>query len=210
MKLYTFEIAPNPRRLALFMAYKGIELETQHIDLGPAREQLSEAYRAINPSCTVPALQLDDGRVLTETIGICLYLESLYPQRPLFGSTPLEQALVVSWDHRIFVEGLMAVAEAFRNRGDMWKGRALPGRHDVEQIAALVERGRQRLACFWDVLEEQLANGDFLIGSQVSFADIDLYVLVYFAAWIKEAIPDHCERLKVWHARVQPLLEPAG
>ena len=68
MKLYTYEMAPNPKRLALLLAYKGVDIEKETVDLGAPREQLSEAYRAINPSCTVPCLVLDDGTVMTETV----------------------------------------------------------------------------------------------------------------------------------------------
>ena len=95
MKLYTYDPAPNPRRLALFMQYKGIEIETVQVDMMKA-EQLAEEYRQINPQCTVPALQLDDGNVLCEVIGICMYLEGLYPDKPLLGSTALEKAQVIS------------------------------------------------------------------------------------------------------------------
>ena len=126
MKLYTFEKAPNPRRLALFMQYKGIDIATQTINIGE-REQFAQSYKAINPNCTVPSLQLDDGTVLTDVISACLYLESLYPGKPLMGSTPLEQAQIVGWDHKIFVEGLTAVAEMLRNRGEFFQGKGLPG-----------------------------------------------------------------------------------
>ena len=99
---------------------QGISLDTQQIDLGTA-EQLTDAVSPDQPGCSVPALQLDDGTVLTEVIGICTYLESLHPEKPLLGSTPLEQALVISWDHRIFVTVFSAIAGMLRNRS-----RALP------------------------------------------------------------------------------------
>ena len=114
MKLYTFDPAPNPKRLALFMQYKGIEIETQQIDM-MAGEQLGDDFRKINPECTVPALMLDDGTVLTEVVGICAYLEELYPDKPLMGSTALEKALVISWDHKLFLGVMMAIASMLRN-----------------------------------------------------------------------------------------------
>ena len=95
MKVYTFDAAPNAQRLGLFIKYKGIELETQQIDMMSA-EQLGDEYRAVNPACTVPALVLDDGTVLSEVVGACHYLESLHPEKPLMGTTALEKALAIA------------------------------------------------------------------------------------------------------------------
>ena len=201
MKLYTFEKAPNPRRLALFMQYKGIDIATQTINIGE-REQFAQSYKAINPNCTVPSLQLDDGTVLTDVISVCLYLESLYPGKPLMGSTPLEQAQIVGWDHKIFVEGLTAVAEMLRNRGEFFQGKALPGDMEVEQIPALVERGKKRLHGFFRALEAHLVEHDYLVGDAISLADIDAFVLCDFAGWVKESIPVSCTELQAWYQRV--------
>ena len=126
MKLYTYDPAPNPRRLALFLKHKGLDIESQQVDLMTG-EQLGEAYRAINPHCTVPALVLDDGTVLTEVIGIVTYLEALHPEKPLLGTTPLEKALVSSWDHHLFVGLMSAVASILRNASKGFQNRALPG-----------------------------------------------------------------------------------
>ena len=201
MKLYTFEIAPNPRRLMLFMQYKGIDIETQTINISE-KEQFAESFKVINPSCTVPTLQLDDGTVLIDVISACLYLESLYPDKPLLGSTPLEQAKIVGWDHKIFVEGLTAVAEMLRNRGEFFQGRGLAGDAAVEQIPALVERGQKRLHVFFQVLEANLREGDYLVDDAISLADIDAFVLCEFAGWVKESIPENCTQLQAWYQRV--------
>ncbi len=142
MKLYTYDPAPNPQRLALFMKYKGIEIETQQIDM-MAGEQLGDEYRAIVPERTVPALVLDDGTVLTEVIGICTYLEALYPEKPLLGTTPLEKAPgdqlgltkcspCCSWrSPRLCATAVLASRAA-----------PCPATLDLEQIPALVERGK--------------------------------------------------------------------
>lgn len=201
MKLYTFEKAPNPRRLTLFMQYKGIDIETQAINISE-NEQFTESYKAINPSCTVPTLQLDDGTILADVISACLYLESLYPDKPLLGSTPLEQAQIIGWDHKVFVEGLTAVAEMLRNRGDFFQGRALPGDVTIEQIPALVERGQKRLHSFFQALEAHLVERDYLVGNAISLADIDAFVLCDFAGWVKESIPEGCSQLQAWYQRV--------
>jgi len=200
MKLYTYDPAPNPRRLALFMQYKGIEIETHQIDM-MAAEQLGDDYRKINPDCTVPALVLDDGTVLTEVIGICAYLEELHPEKPLLGTTALEKALVISWDHKLFLGVMMSIASMLRNRGDGFRDRALPGALDVPQIPELVERGALQLQDVIPKLDAQLANNAWIAGDNFSFADIDLLVAVDFMAWVKQSVPDECTHLKAWYEK---------
>ena len=173
MKLYTYDPAPNPQRLNLFMQYKGIEVETVQVDMAH-QEQLGDDYKAVNPLGTVPALVTDEGAVLTEIVGACLYLEALYPDKPLMGSTALEKALVVSKMHQLFNTVFMAVAEAFRNSTPGFKGRALPGPLDLEQIPELAERGKLRLGHYWDDLNAQLGESDWLVGDGITQADIDL------------------------------------
>ena len=200
MKLYTYDPAPNPRRLALFLKYKGIELDTRQVDLG-AQEQHGDEYGKINPLRTVPALVLDSGEVLTEVIGQCVYLEALYPEKPLMGTTPLEQAQIINWDHRLFMTGFMAIADAFRNSHPAFKGRGMPGPIPLEQIPELAERGQIRLQHFWPSIDEHLAGQDWVAASGISFADIDLYCLVEFAGWIKQGIPEECAHFRAWHER---------
>jgi glutathione S-transferase len=202
MKLYTYDPAPNPRRLALFMQYKGISIDTQQIDMMKG-EQLADAYRQINPECTVPALQLDDGTVLTEVIGICAYLEELYPDKPLMGTTALEKAQVLSWDHRLFAQLMMAIAGMLRNGTEAFANRALPGPLDVPQIPELVERGKLQLDHVLPRLDAHLADNTWLAGDNFSFADIDLVASIGFMAWVKQSIPDECGHLKAWHERAQ-------
>jgi glutathione S-transferase len=202
MKLYTYDPAPNPRRLALFMQYKGLSLDCQQVDLAAA-EQLTQAYRQINPECSVPALRLDDGTVLTEVIGICVYLEALHPQNPLLGTSPLEKALVISWDHRLFAGMTMAIAGMLRNRSKAFENRALPGPLDVPQIPELIERGKLQLAYLLPRLDAELAGRPWLAGENFTFADIDLLVAVDFMAWVKQSIPEECVHLKAWYQRAK-------
>ncbi len=202
MKLYTYDPAPNPRRLALFMQYKGIDIDTEQVDMMKG-QQLSEAFRQINPRCTVPALQLEEGTVLTEVIGICTYLEALYPDKPLLGTTPLEKAQILSWNHHLFITVMMAIASMLRNRGEGFRNRALPGPLDLPQIPELVERGRQQLAHALPELDRQLASGGWLAADTFSFADIDLLVAVDFLSWVKLAIPDDCKHLQAWYQRAR-------
>lgn len=208
MKLYTYDLAPNPRRVNLFLAYKGIELPTRQIDLRTG-EQLLPEYRAINPRCIVPALQLDDGTVLSDCIAICSYLEELYPQKPLLGTTALERAQVLSWDQHIFVDGFLAVAEALRNGHEAFKDRAEPGPNNIAQIPALEARGRVRLHNFWRELDNHLKERDFIVGTQLTFADIDAYVTTDFGARIRERAPERHTHLQAWYQRVKALLGDA-
>jgi glutathione S-transferase len=205
MKLFTYDPAPNPRRLALFLQYKGIALDSQQVDLGAA-EQLQEHYRQLVPECTVPALQLDDGTVLTEVIGICTYLEGLHPDQPLLGTTPLEKAQVISWDHRLFLTIYLAVAGMLRNRSKAFANRALPGPLDVPQIPELVERGKLQLAYILPQLDRELGTRPWLAGNSFTFADIDLLVAIDFMAWVRESIPEDCTHLHAWRDRARAAL----
>lgn len=202
MKLYTYDPAPNPRRLALFLQYKGIELDTEQVDLG-AGEQLGDAHRAINPGCAVPALVLDDGKVLDAVIGICVYLEELHPDRPLMGSTALEKAEVIGWCHKLFNGLITATASVLRNGNKAFVNRALPGPLDLPQIPALVERGRTQIDHLLPGIDAHLGESRWMAGESFSQADIDLLVAVEFLGWIKAEVPAECANLHAWLARAQ-------
>lgn len=200
MKLYTYDPAPNPRRLALFLKLKGLAIDTRQVDL-LANKQLGDAYRQINPALSVPALVLDDGTVLTEVIGMYTYLDELHPQPPLMGSTAAERAQVISWCHRLFSGLMMAIAGALRNRGKSFINRALPGPLDTPQIPELVERGLLQIGYILPELDAHLANSKWVAGDSFSIADIDLLVCIDFLAWIRQSVPDECTHLKDWYQR---------
>lgn len=206
MKLYTFDAAPNPARVGLFMAHKGIALETVQIDLGK-EEQLGATYRAIVPEATVPALLLDNGAVLTAVIAIVHYLEEIFPDKPLLGRTPEERALILNWNHRLFGEVFSAIADAFRNAHPNYVDRALPGPINVAQLPDLADRGRMRLTESFSMLNDALASQTFLAGEHVSFADIDLLVAIDFAKWAARMTPDESlEHLHRWRANTKAIL----
>ncbi len=201
LTLYDCAPAPSPRRARILLTEKGIEVETVQVDLAN-QEQLSESFRAINPSCTVPALKTEDGTVLTENVGIAAFAEAYKPEPPLLGTTPEEKGLVWSWNARIEFEGLTAVAEALRNSAGRMAGRALTGPHAVEQIPALAERGRMRLDHFFTMLNARLEDREFIAIDRYSLADITALVTVDFAKWVKaEPAADHTA-LKRWHDAV--------
>ncbi|MDA0650109.1 MAG: glutathione S-transferase family protein [Proteobacteria bacterium] len=207
MKLYTFDAAPNPARVALFMAYKGISLETVQIDLGK-EEQLGDAYRALVPEATVPALVLENGAVLSAVIAIVHYLEEVFPDKPLLGRTPEERALILNWNHRLFGEVFSAIADTFRNAHPNYVDRALPGPVNVAQLPELAERGRMRLTEGFSMLNNALTSKTFLAGDRVSFADIDLMVAIDFAKWAARMTPDQSlEHLHRWRVDTKAALE---
>lgn len=207
MKLYTYDPAPNPARLKMFMAYKGIEIETQQIDM-TVLEQHSPAYLAVNPEATVPALVLDDGTVLTAVIAIVQYLELLHPERPLMGETPLEKALVLNWSHHLFTSALAAAGEVFRNGHPAFKDRGLPGTMPIAQIPELAERGKQRLEAAFENMDARLANTPFVAGNFPSFADIDLLASIEFAGWGARMQPaESLRNLAAWRDRATEALQ---
>ena len=113
--LYDCATAPSPRRARILLAEKGVAHETVQVDLRNG-EQLGEAFRKINPQCTVPALRTDDGLLLTDNAAITAWLEASFPEPALLGRTPAEKAEVASWNARIELEGLLSIAEAMRTR----------------------------------------------------------------------------------------------
>jgi glutathione S-transferase len=185
----------------MFMAEKGVDIETVQVDLGSG-EQFSEEFRELNPDCVVPVLELDDGRCISEVIAICSYLDELYPEPPLFGRTPEERATVLMWNARVEQQGLWAVADAFRNAAKGLVDKALPGPDAYPQIPELAERGRQRVARFLERLDEQLGSNEFVAGEFFSVADISAMVVVDFAGWIKIRPPEEARNLQRWYHNV--------
>ncbi len=202
MIFYDCQIAPSPRRARMIIAEKGMDIETVQIDLGKG-EQLGDDYKKINPSCTVPALKLDDGTVLCENIAIADYLESIQPEPPLIGTTAQERALVLDWNARVEMQGIMALAEILRNSSKGFADRATTGPMNLTQIPELAERGRQRFQAFFPMLNEQLQDKEFVAGDFFSIADIAAFVTTEFAAWVKESVPEECSAVQEWYARVK-------
>ncbi|MFY8042706.1 MAG: glutathione S-transferase family protein, partial [Rhodoferax sp.] len=182
--LYDCATAPSPRRARILLAEKGIAHDTVQVDLRTG-EQLGDAYRAINPQCTVPALRTDDGLLLTDNAAIAAYLEAAYPQPPLMGITPEEKAEIASWHWRAEFEGLMAIAEALRNGSPAMANRALPGPVNYPQIPELAQRGLARVQQFFVALNDRLAEREFVATDRFSVADITAVVAVDFARVVK-------------------------
>ena len=168
---YDYKMAPSPRRTRIILAEKNVPHEAIQIDM-MKNEQMSDEYRSINPSCTIPALRLEDGNILTDNAGIAIYLEETYPEPPLMGRTALEKAEIATWQAKIEFGFMMGAAHALRNGNPAMKNRALPGPHNYEQIPELSARGLAQIDHFMDELETHLEGRDFIAANQFSVADI--------------------------------------
>jgi glutathione S-transferase len=202
VKLYQSNTSPNSRRVRIFLAEKGISMPLVPVDLG-AKEQFSDAYARINPRRVVPTLVLEDCIVIGEVPAIQRYLEEIYPEPSLLGSTPKTRAQVAMWDRRVEMEGFASVMEAVRNAIPGLKSRAIAGPHDYEQIPALVERSRTRVANFYADFNARLTDVPFVAGDDFSVADITAVVTVDFAAKAASLpIPDEHAAMRRWYDSV--------
>ncbi|WP_332825668.1 glutathione S-transferase family protein [Ramlibacter sp.] len=197
--LYDCATAPSPRRARILLAEKGIPHATIQVDLRSG-EQMGDAFRRINPQCTVPALVTEEGTVLTDNAAIAAYAEALRPEPALLGRTPLEKAEIASWNWRVEFEGLLAIAEGLRNASPAMVNRALPGPRDYAQIPALAERGAQRVRDFFDTLDAHLAGREFIAAGMFSIADITAVVAVDFARAVKVKPGEQHAHLQRWRA----------
>jgi len=190
-------MAPSPRRARILLAEKNISYETVIVDLA-TEEQLSDEFKKINPACTIPVLQLDDGSVLTENNGIAAFLEAEYPEPLMLGQTSLEKGLVAGWNTKIETEGLLAVAEALRNSSPGMRDRALTGAENWQQIPQLAERGLARLKLFFENLDARLEGRDYVAIDSFSLADITAVVAVDFARIVKVKPQEHHKNILRW------------
>ncbi|MDQ0035168.1 glutathione S-transferase [Variovorax boronicumulans] len=197
--LYDCATAPSPRRARILLAEKGIAHETVQVDLVRG-EQLGEAYRAINPQCTVPALRTEEDGLLTDNAAIAAWLEAQYPEPPLMGRTPAEKAEIASWNWRIEFEGLLAIAETMRNGSPALADRALPGPVNYAQIPELAQRGLARVQHFFQTLNDRLAGREFVATDRFSLADITAVVAVDFARIVRVKPGEQHPEIARWRA----------
>jgi glutathione S-transferase len=198
MKLYDGGRAPNPRRVRIFLAEKGIQLpaeQIEQIDLGKL-QQRSDTYTAINPIQRVPALVLDDGTVIAESIAICRYFEALQPDPPLFGRGAVESALVEMWNRRAELHLLFPVASVFQHLHPAMKVMINP------QVAEWGEANKPRVFEFLQFLDGELNSRPYLAGNTFSVADITALIAVDFMRVSKLAVPDDLTNVRRWHQSV--------
>jgi len=197
MQFYDFKGAPSPTKVRIVIKEKGIDIPTHSINLRELEQQRDE-YREKHPGATVPMLELDDGTRLTESLAISAYLDAIYPEPNLMGVDPVERALVLMWHAVVELEGYLAAQEVLRNGSQFFVGRAQPGIVPYEQIPALAERGRKRIAVFAQKLDERLAESEFVACDRYTYADIAAFVTVGFAQRAIDEDPaaghEHLER----------------
>ncbi len=193
MKLYDAGRAPNPRRVRIFLAEKGVEVPLVPVDLGRL-EHKAPAFVAVNPLKQTPALELDDGTILTESIAICRYFEELHPEPPLFGAGPLGRATVEMWQRRIEFGLLGTVAAVFRHLHPAM------AEMEVPQVAVWGEANKPKILGFLRILDRHLAGRAFVCGESFSVADITGLVALDFMKPARLAVPDEFANVKRWHA----------
>jgi glutathione S-transferase len=195
MKLYDSKFAPNPRRVRIFLAEKGIAVPAQQIDIAKL-EHKSPEYAAINPLQRMPSLVLDDGTIITESIAICRYFEMLHPQPPLFGVGSKDAAIVEMWNRRAEINFLANVAAVFRHTHPAMKELEVP------QVPAWAEANRPRVSWFLDMLDGELAAREFVAGDRYTVADITMQVAVDFMKPARLSIREGAANVRRWHAAV--------
>ncbi len=195
MKLYDAGRAPNPRRVRVFLAEKGVTVPVISIDLARL-EHKAPAYVAVNPLQRTPALELDDGTVITESIAICRYFEELHPEPPLFGTAPLDKARIEMWQRRLEFGLLGTVAAVFRHLHPAM------AEMEVPQVAAWGETNKPRVIEFLRFLDDELADRPFIAGDRFSVADITGLVGLDFMKPAKLSLPDELANVRRWHAEL--------
>ena len=195
MKLYDGGRAPNPRRVRVFLAEKAISVPIEQVDLG-AMAHKSAAFAAINPLQRVPALVLDDGTILTESIAICRYFELMHPEPPLFGREPKEVAIIEMWQRRVELHLLALVSHVFRNAHPAMKEMEVP------QVPEWAEANKPRVLEFLHLLDGELKNRRYIAGDRYTVADITGLISVDFMKPAKLAVPEELTHLRRWHHEV--------
>jgi glutathione S-transferase len=203
MRLFDFALAPNPRRVRMFLAEKSVEIPLVQVNTRE-REQFEPSFSAVNPLNAVPVLELDDGTCIAESVAICRYIEEVHPEPPLMGTDAKNKAVVEMWNRRMELVGYAAVAETVRNALPMFEDRGLSGvPGGVPQIPALVDRGKQTLGRFFGLLDRQLAENAFVAGEAFTIADITAFVTIEFAKRVDVEIPGSgADNVLRWQAEV--------
>lgn len=200
MKLYTWALAPNPRRVTIFLAEKHVELPCEDVGAGA---KLKDEYLSRAALRRVPVLELDDGTCIAQAMAICRYLEALHPEPALFGTTPKQAALIDMWERYCEYDGVFAVADVFRNKVHAFEGRGLSGyKASIPQIPELIERGRVRVREFFETLDVQLARYAYIAGDEFSVADITAVCATDFALFSRLEVPADCRNVTRWYAEV--------
>lgn len=196
MKLYVDAgRAPNPRRVRIFLAEKGVSVPVETIDMGQLAHK-APSFTALNPLNRLPVLELDDGEIVTESVAICRYFEGLHPQPCLFGRDLKEQVRVEMWNRRMEINLLAGIAAVFRHTHPAMKEREKP------QVPEWAEANRPRVRDFLALMDDALKSREYVAGDRYSIADITALVALDFMKPAKLSMPDDAANVKRWHAQV--------
>jgi glutathione S-transferase len=195
MLLYHDLRAPNPRRVRIFLAEKGVAYETIEVSIAAAAHQSPE-FRKKNPLALLPVLELADGKILRESMAICRYVEELHPEPNLLGADPWERAQIEQWNRHAELELLIPIAQVFRNTNAFWTGR-------IKQSAEFGEIMREVATGRFDWFESELAQRPYIAGQRFTIADITALCAIDFGKVVKLRINAETHpHLAAWHARI--------
>ena len=192
LKLYNSNFAPNPRRVRIFLAEKQVSIPRIEVDLAKL-EHKTTGFSAVNPFQVIPALELDDGVVIGESIAICRYIEELHPEPNLFGSSPLERATVEMWQRRVEWHLLLPIAQVFRHTHPHM------AKLEEPQIADWAAANRPRALRNMLIFDQVLSDRPFIAGDRFTVADITGLVALDFAKPARIAVPPELTNITRWH-----------
>lgn len=195
MKIIEDARAPNPRRVRIYLAEKGVQMDYEQLDITEFEHKQS-GFTELNPLQRVPLLVLDDGAVLSESMAICRYFEELRPEPPLMGTGPLGKAMVEMWQRRMELNLLYPVAQTFRHLHPAMKEMEQP------QVAAWGEANRPRALTMLSLLDRELSGRPYIAGDEFSVADITAMVAIDFMKPAKIGRPDNLPNLDRWHSEI--------
>jgi glutathione S-transferase len=195
MLLYHDTRAPNPRRVRIFLAEKGVAYDTIEVSIAAFANQTPE-FRKKNPLALLPVLELADGKILRESMAICRYIEELNPEPNLFGADPWERAQIEQWNRHAELELLLPITQVFRNTNPYWNGK-------IKQAPDYGEMMRELLCGRFDWFDGELAQRPFIAGQRFTVADITALCGIDFGKVSNIRIkPETHPNLAAWHARV--------
>lgn len=203
IRLYDTSRAPNPRRVRIFLDEKGLSLPVTEVTIMTGAHK-EPGYRDRAGTHHVPALELADGTVLTETVAICRYLEALVPEPALMGRDAREAAIIEMWQRRVEFQLLMPIAFVLRH------GNPAMAVLESPQVVVWAEHNRPRVVDALHWLNRRLAISEHVAGPEFSIADITAIVAVDFMRTIKQPIPEECAALSSWATRIRarPSMRP--
>ncbi len=196
MKILDEKRSPNPRRVRVYLAEKGIDVPFEQVDIMTGAAKTPE-FTALNPTQRVPVLILDDGTAISETMAICRYFEALQPEPSLFGRTPLEIAQIEMWNRRAELNFALSVAQVFRHLH--------PAMAELEkpQVPAWAEANKPRVAEIIAIFDRALGKTRFLAGDRFSVADITAAIATDFLKLARLAVPEEAANFKRWYEEVR-------